>query len=60
MSTRQTIYIHKGKMYEPDIHIYRELVMDAPGSDIHMEISTPYCELSIPLPRDLQERMGIK
>ena len=58
MSTRSSIYYKHDAPGLPGIHIYRELLDDAPD-DIHMEISTPHALINILLPVELQEMMGI-
>lgn len=58
MSTRQSIYYRDVEGEVPKLHIYREL-LNEPPDDICMEIDFGYVLINIPLPKDLQERMGI-
>lgn len=58
MSTRSTIYFHDADESSPGIHIYTEMLNDPP-EDVRMEIDAGFALINIPLPVDLQERMGI-
>ena len=58
MSTRSSIYYHEADENTPHIHIYTEM-MDQPPLDVRMEIETAFALVNIPLPVDLQKRMGI-
>lgn len=59
MSTRSSIYYRHENGSAPGIHVYREMLEDAPD-DIHLEITLPHAFVNIVLPVDLQERMGIR
>jgi hypothetical protein len=59
MSTRSTIYYSYSPPEDPEIHIYTEMLDEAPNN-IHLEIIIPHCLINICIPLDLQGRLGIK
>ena len=60
MSTRSSIYYHEANEEAPNIHIFTEMCYDDRPDPVRMEIETAYAVINIPLPKGLQERLGLR